>query len=213
MPPKPDLVFHNALNVNETVYIIFNVELSPTKPENDLSYIHRPSAPIIKDWVSDSEDDSEAEIIQNAPSFVQPIEQVKTPRPSVKTIETSIPTSNHKTTIPKPKSNGKNINRKACFVLFTKSKLVPITAARPVTAVVSKPHVTRPRQAKTIVTKPHSPPTRTINHSPSPKASIFPPKVTAAMALMVNAVNGKWEWKPKCPILDHVSRNTSASMT
>nr|GFA87926.1 hypothetical protein [Tanacetum cinerariifolium] len=33
---------------------------------------------------------------------------------------------------------------------------------------------------------------------------------------MVNAakgVQGKWEWKPKCPILDHVSRNTSASIT
>nr|GFB59894.1 ribonuclease H-like domain-containing protein [Tanacetum cinerariifolium] len=30
---------------------------------------------------------------------------------------------------------------------------------------------------------------------------------------MVNAVKGKWEWKPKYPILDHVSCNTSASMT
>nr|GFD33028.1 hypothetical protein [Tanacetum cinerariifolium] len=85
----------------------------------------------------------------------------------------------------------------------------------PVTPVVPKPHVTRPRQAKTIVTKPHSPPRRHINHSPSPKASTFPLKVTAAKAPMVNVVNGvqrKWEWKPKCPILDHVSCNTSASM-
>nr|GEW91387.1 hypothetical protein [Tanacetum cinerariifolium] len=30
---------------------------------------------------------------------------------------------------------------------------------------------------------------------------------------MVNAVKGNWVWKPKCPILDHVSRNISASMT
>nr|GFB13985.1 ribonuclease H-like domain-containing protein [Tanacetum cinerariifolium] len=74
--------------------------------------------------------------------------------------------------------------------VLTKSKLVPITAARLVTAVVPKPHVTRPRQAKPIVTKPHSPPRRNINHSPSPKASIFPPKVTAAKAPMVNAVKG-----------------------
>nr|GEY91937.1 ribonuclease H-like domain-containing protein [Tanacetum cinerariifolium] len=34
----------------------------------------RPSAPIIEDWVSDSEEDSEAEISQNAPNFVQPTE-------------------------------------------------------------------------------------------------------------------------------------------
>nr|GEV83578.1 T-complex protein 1 subunit beta [Tanacetum cinerariifolium] len=49
MPPTPDLVFHNAPNVNETVHTAFNVELSPTKPNNDLSHTHRPSAPIIED--------------------------------------------------------------------------------------------------------------------------------------------------------------------
>nr|GEU48744.1 hypothetical protein [Tanacetum cinerariifolium] len=62
MPPKPDLVFHDALNVNETVHTAFNVELGPTKPDKDLSHTHRPSSPIIKNWVSDSEDDSEAEL-------------------------------------------------------------------------------------------------------------------------------------------------------
>nr|GFB89551.1 hypothetical protein [Tanacetum cinerariifolium] len=55
MPPKPNLVFHNAPNVNETVHTAFNVELSLTKPDKDLSHTHRPSAPIIEDWVSDSE--------------------------------------------------------------------------------------------------------------------------------------------------------------
>nr|GEY39622.1 hypothetical protein [Tanacetum cinerariifolium] len=87
---------------------------------------------------------------------------------------------------------------------------------RPVTTDVPKPSVTRPRQAKTVVTKPNSPPKRHINHSPSPKASTFPPKVTTVKAPMVNVatgVQGKLEWKPKCPVLDHVSRNTSASMT
>nr|GFB80461.1 ribonuclease H-like domain-containing protein [Tanacetum cinerariifolium] len=36
-------------------------ELSSTKPDKDLSHSYRSSAPIIKDWVSDSEDDSDAE--------------------------------------------------------------------------------------------------------------------------------------------------------
>nr|GEU60829.1 pentatricopeptide repeat-containing protein At3g61360 [Tanacetum cinerariifolium] len=67
MPPKPDLVFDNAPNVNENVHIAFTVELSPTKPDKDLSHTHRLSEPIIEDWVSDLEDDSEAEIPQNAP--------------------------------------------------------------------------------------------------------------------------------------------------
>nr|GEZ45328.1 hypothetical protein [Tanacetum cinerariifolium] len=124
MPPKLDLVFQNALNVNETDYTAFNVELSPTKPNNDLSHTHRTSAPIIKDWLSDSEDDSKAVILQNTPSFVQPNEQVKTPRPSVKIVEPSIPTANTKTTILKPKSNGNHKNRKACFVCKSLDHLV-----------------------------------------------------------------------------------------
>nr|GEV65274.1 putative ribonuclease H-like domain-containing protein [Tanacetum cinerariifolium] len=146
MPPKPDLVFmmHSM-----------------------------PLAPVIEDWVSDSEDDYE-------------------------TIDTSIPTANHKTTIPKPKSNGNCKYRKACFVF---------------TAAILKTYVTRARKAKNIVTKPYSPPRRHINYSSYPKASTFPLKVTVAEAPMVNAVKGNWVRKPKYTILDHVSCNTSALMT
>nr|GEV03478.1 copia protein [Tanacetum cinerariifolium] len=68
--------------------------------------------------------------------------------------------------------------------VLTKSKLVPITSARPVTDAVPKTHLTRPRQAKTVVTKPYSPSRSHINCSPSPKASNFLPKVTAVKALM-----------------------------
>nr|GEU96288.1 ribonuclease H-like domain-containing protein [Tanacetum cinerariifolium] len=77
MPPKPKLVFHNAPNDVETNHPVFNVELSPTKPDNDLSHIHRPSASIIEDWVSDSEDESETKIPHNVPSLVQSTKQDK----------------------------------------------------------------------------------------------------------------------------------------
>nr|GEU37464.1 hypothetical protein [Tanacetum cinerariifolium] len=174
---------------------------------------------------------------ENAPSFVQPTAQVKTPRPSVKPIENSIPAATPKTDIQKLKTHGNSRNRKACFVckslnplikdcdyyekqmaqtLLTKSKLVSITVARPVTAAVSLPRVTRPRPAKTVVTKPHSPPRRHINRRQSPKTSNFSLKVTIVKAPMVNdvkGVQGNWVWKPKCPILAHVSCHTSASMT
>nr|GEY45979.1 hypothetical protein [Tanacetum cinerariifolium] len=70
IPPKPDLVFHDAPNVHETVHTAFNVELSPTKPDKDMSHTHRLSASIIEDWVSDLEDDSKADLSQNDPSFV-----------------------------------------------------------------------------------------------------------------------------------------------
>nr|GEY62980.1 ribonuclease H-like domain-containing protein [Tanacetum cinerariifolium] len=46
IPPNPDLVFNNAPNDDETDHPAFNVELSPTKPDNDLSHTYRLSAPI-----------------------------------------------------------------------------------------------------------------------------------------------------------------------
>nr|GFB87784.1 hypothetical protein [Tanacetum cinerariifolium] len=74
MPSKPDLVFHDALTMNESVPTVFNVELSPTKPIKDL-----PTAPIIEDCISDLEDEYEGEPMtaQKAPSFVQTTEHVK----------------------------------------------------------------------------------------------------------------------------------------
>nr|GEU50922.1 ribonuclease H-like domain-containing protein [Tanacetum cinerariifolium] len=249
MPPKLDLAFHHAPNNVETDHPAF------TEPDQDFSPTHRPSTPIIKD-------ESETKTPQNVPSFVQPTKQVKPPRPSVQHVETSIPTATPKPAIPKPTSQGKRKNRKACFVCksldhlikdcdYHEKKMAQTTArtnakrgnhkhyaqmpltnpqrhvvptavvtqvhfVRPVTTAAPKTKVTRPRHAKIVVTNPHSPPRRLINHSPSPKASNFLPKVTAAKAPMVNAAQGgqgKWVWKPKCPILDHVSRTSSASMT
>nr|GEZ42760.1 putative ribonuclease H-like domain-containing protein [Tanacetum cinerariifolium] len=149
-----------------------------------------------------------------------PTKQVKTPRPSVKTIELSIPAANHKTTIPKPKSHGNSRNRKACFVCKSLTHLIKdcdyynkkvaqtparnhahrgnhqqyarMTLLNPQRHVVPTTVLTKPRPPKTVVTKPHSPLRRNINRSPSPKASSFPPKVTTAKAPMVNDVKGKW---------------------
>nr|GEV76192.1 hypothetical protein [Tanacetum cinerariifolium] len=162
-----------------------------------------------EDWVSNLEDESETKTPQNVPSFVQPTEQVKSPRLFVQHVETSIPSATSKAVILKPSSNGKRRNRKACFVcksldhlikdrdyhtrhvvptvVVPKSKLIPINAARPITAVVPKINVPRPRKAKPNVTKPTSPPKRHINRSPSLQASNFPPKVTVVKAPMVNA--------------------------
>nr|GEX51248.1 ribonuclease H-like domain-containing protein [Tanacetum cinerariifolium] len=58
MPPKPDLVFTNTPNDVETDHPAFNIKISLTKPDQDLSHTHRPLVPIIEDWVSDSEDES-----------------------------------------------------------------------------------------------------------------------------------------------------------
>nr|GEU71282.1 hypothetical protein [Tanacetum cinerariifolium] len=154
--------------------------LSPTKLEQDLSHTNRPTAPIIEDWVFDSEDESETKAPQIVPSFVQSTEQVKSLRLSVQHVETSIPTATPKPASPHPTSNGKKRNRKACFnpqkhmvpaAVLTQSKPVTITAVRPVSADVPKSKVTRPRHATPIVTKTNSPIRRHLIRSPSPKGN------------------------------------------
>nr|GEY45587.1 ribonuclease H-like domain-containing protein [Tanacetum cinerariifolium]GFA00938.1 ribonuclease H-like domain-containing protein [Tanacetum cinerariifolium] len=59
MPPKPDLVFNTAPIAVKTDHSDFTVQLSPTKPTQDLSHTNRPTTHIIEDWVSDFEDESE----------------------------------------------------------------------------------------------------------------------------------------------------------
>nr|GEW64700.1 ribonuclease H-like domain-containing protein [Tanacetum cinerariifolium] len=101
-------------------------------------------------------------------------------------------------------------------VILTQSKPVSITAVRPVSAVVPKIKVTQPRHANLIVTKSKLPIRRHITRSPSPQTSNLPLRLTTVTTLVVRAaqgMQGKWVWRPKCPILDHVSRTTSASMT
>nr|GEZ29497.1 hypothetical protein [Tanacetum cinerariifolium] len=124
MPPKPNLVFNTAPTAVETDHSTFTIQLSPTKPKHDLSHTNRPTTPIIEDWVSDSKDESETKAPQIVPSFVQSIEQVKSPRHSVQHVETSIPAATPKLASPTPTSNGKKRNRKTCFVCKSLDHLI-----------------------------------------------------------------------------------------
>nr|GEU84292.1 putative ribonuclease H-like domain-containing protein [Tanacetum cinerariifolium] len=205
MPPKPDLVFNTALTAVETDHPVFTVQLSPTKIKQDLSHTNRPTAPIIEDWVSDFEDESETKASQIVHSFVQSSEQVTSPRHS---IETSILASTSKPASLKFASSGKTRNRKACFVCkildhlikdynYHANKMaqpttrnhahtVSITDVRPVSVVVPQIKVTRPQHANPIVTKHNSSFRRYITRSSSPKTSNSPPRVTALKAPVGN---------------------------
>nr|GEW15069.1 hypothetical protein [Tanacetum cinerariifolium] len=144
MLPKLNLVFDTAPTAVETDHDAFNVQLSPTKIEQDLSHITRPSAPIIEDSVSDSEDEFEIKAPQFVLSFVRSTEHVKSPRP--------------------------------------------------VSAVVPRLNVTRPRLAHPTVTKSKSPIRRYITRSLSLKTSSSPPRVTATQAPVVNAAQGNMSY-------------------
>nr|GEZ68869.1 hypothetical protein [Tanacetum cinerariifolium] len=237
MPPKHDLVFHTASIDVETDDSAFTVQLSPSKHAQELSYTTRPLAPIIEDWVSDSEDESEPNDPQSVPSFVQSTKQVKTPRHSVQLVKAPILDATPKPASQKSNNSSKRKNRKTCFVcrsvdhlikdynyhakkkgqptprnyahrgynkqnasfthkhppkhmvpaaVLTQSKPVSITDVRPVSVVVHKIMVTRPRHAHSIYTKSKSPIRRYITSSPSPKTSNSPPRVIVAQAPVGN---------------------------
>nr|GFA50151.1 hypothetical protein [Tanacetum cinerariifolium] len=59
MPLKPDLVFNTALLDVESDHSAFNVQVSPAKPAQVMLHTTKSMAPIIEDWVSNSEDESD----------------------------------------------------------------------------------------------------------------------------------------------------------
>nr|GFC23469.1 hypothetical protein [Tanacetum cinerariifolium] len=225
MPPKPDLVFH-TLPSDENEHIAFNVQLSPTMPEQDTS--SRPSAPIIEDWVSNSEEDD----IPQAPILVSP----------------SVPLRSN------PHLKGSRKTKKACFVCKSKNHLIkdcdfhtkklankpyaswdihkqyaPVnhsnfplhkvpaaappksqsvltTADRTISAVKPNFSKTRPKLASHAVYKSKSPLRRHLPRHPSSNSRNSSPRVTAAKASAVSATQGKkgtWVWRPKCLVIDH----------
>nr|GFC93707.1 hypothetical protein [Tanacetum cinerariifolium] len=97
-----------------------------------------------------------------------------------------------------------------------KSQPVLTTVARPVSAVKPKFSKTRPNLASHAVSKSKSPLRRYFPRHSSLKPSTSPPRVTAAKPSAVSAAQnnqGTWVWRPKCLVLDHDLRTTSASMT
>nr|GEU51789.1 hypothetical protein [Tanacetum cinerariifolium] len=124
MPPKPDLVFHTTPIAVETAHLAFTVQLSLAKPAKDMSHTTRPMAPIVEDWVSDTEDESKPNDPQNVPSFVQPAEQAKPSGHSDQPVEALILATTPKPTSPKTNCSSKRKNIKTCFVCRSVDHLI-----------------------------------------------------------------------------------------
>nr|GFA21996.1 hypothetical protein [Tanacetum cinerariifolium] len=159
-------------------------KLSPTKPEQDLSHTTRPIAPIIEDWVSDSEEEYETKATQFVPSFAQSYGHVKSPRHSAQQIKTSILAAPLAPASPNTNSSGKRRNKKACFIC---KSYAPLTHSKPQKILV----VTRPRYAHHVVTKSKSSISKYITRSSTSKTSTSPLRVTAVKASVVSAAQGK----------------------
>nr|GEW02024.1 putative ribonuclease H-like domain-containing protein [Tanacetum cinerariifolium] len=121
MPPKHDLVFHTAPIAVETTHSAFTVQLSPAKHAQDIPHANRPMAPIIEDWVSDSEEEGVDHLIKDCNFYAKPKPQ-STPRNSA-----------HRGYDKQYALSTKKYPQKHIVpaAVLTKSKPVSVTAARP----------------------------------------------------------------------------------
>nr|GFC31248.1 hypothetical protein [Tanacetum cinerariifolium] len=226
MPPKPDLLFHTPPS-DENEHLAFNVT------KDVLSFAQSPE--LVKSL-------RHSGLISSPPISVTPPITLKAHSPSkglrrpkktcfvcksethlIKDCDFHARKLAHKSYASKdvhkhqaPINHSKFPLQKVSVVAPSKSKPILTTAARTISAVKPKFSKTRPNIAPYVVSKSTSPFRRPFIRHPSPKPSISPPRVNAAKPSAVSAAkntHGKWVWKPKCIVLDHALRTSSASMT
>nr|GFB81916.1 ribonuclease H-like domain-containing protein [Tanacetum cinerariifolium] len=191
MTPKPDLVFNTAHILVETDHLAFNVQLSPTKTEQDLSYTSRPSIlcsplrPLFKLLLLSQQVLSlivvaKEEIGKLTLGYHKKYASLPHPTP----LKHSIPSA-----------------------VLTQSKLVSNTVVRPVSAVLPYISVTCPRHANQVVTKSKSPIQRQLTRNPSSRTSNSPPRVNVVQVPMVSAAQDKGVIDSGCS--RHMTRNIS----
>nr|GFA51466.1 hypothetical protein [Tanacetum cinerariifolium] len=200
MPSKPDLVLANEHVVSESVTSLPNIAKNKVKTSE--TTLKNVIAPIIEDWVSDSEDEDEIKTESNQikPSFakvkfVKPTEHVKSPRKSIKKEE-----NNRQTNYLRKNSQSPRV--------LTKSGLKTLNTACP------KSTVNDTKPSSNVFHQTHSPVRRTFNQRTAPKNSDLKEKIntvkgkvtTAGKKAVVSIVqgNGKnavkssayWIWRP-----------------
>nr|GEX62617.1 hypothetical protein [Tanacetum cinerariifolium] len=181
-------------------------------------------------------DNEDLKQIDDVPSFAQSSELVKYPRHSGKLFQAPIPVAPSVPIRSNPHSKGSRKTKKACFVCKSyapvnhskfplhkvsaaappKSQSVLTTADRTVSAAKLILFMTRPKLASHAVSKTKSPLRRHLPRHSSSNSSNSPPRVTVDKASAVSDAQdkkGTWVWRPKCLVLDHDFRTTSASMT
>nr|GFC03067.1 hypothetical protein [Tanacetum cinerariifolium] len=115
-----------------------------------------------------------------------------------------------------PVNHSKSPLHKVTTAAPPQSQSVLTTAARSVSAVKPTFSMPQPKHSSRAVSKSKSPFRRHLPRRPSLNPSNSPTRITAAKASAVSAAQdkkGTWVWRPKCLILNHDLRTTSASIT
>nr|GFA49901.1 hypothetical protein [Tanacetum cinerariifolium] len=205
MPPKPDLVFHTPPS-DENEHLAFNVQISPSKHEQDLSSTSTQSPELVKT-------PRYSGLISLSPMSVAPPVPLR-PHSPLKGLRRTKKTcfvcksethlimdyDFHARNLAQTSYASRDIHKhhaqmkysriplhKVSAAAPSKSQPVLITAARTISAVRRKFSKARPNITPYAVSKSKSPFRRPLIRHPSPKSSISPPRVNAANPFAVSA--------------------------
>nr|GEZ19638.1 retrovirus-related Pol polyprotein from transposon TNT 1-94 [Tanacetum cinerariifolium] len=226
MPPKPDLVFHTPPS-DENEHLAFNVSKDVPSFAQSPKLVKSPrhSSPLFQ-----------APIPVALPVPIRSTPHSKGSRRTKKTCSVCKSVNHlikdydfHARKLAQRQYASRDIHKqyasvnhskfplhKVPFAAPSQSQPVLIPAARTVSAVKPKFSKTRPTLASHAVSRSQTPYRRPIPRPSSLNFRNCPPRVTATEPFTVSAAQdnqGTWVWRPKCLILDHDFRTTSASMT
>nr|GEZ69137.1 hypothetical protein [Tanacetum cinerariifolium] len=198
MPPKPNLVFHTPPS-DENEHLAFNVQFSPTKPEQDYLLDLAP-IPVVPPVPVKLKPHSKGSKRTKKTCFVCKSENhlIKDCNFHARKLAQRPYASRDIHKQYAPVNHSKFPLHNVFAIAPSQSQPLLTTAARTVSAVKPKFSKTRPTLASHAVSR----------NTPS--------RVTAAEPSAVSAAQhnqGTWVWRPKCLVLDHDFSTTSASMT
>nr|GEU96273.1 hypothetical protein [Tanacetum cinerariifolium] len=197
MPPKPNLVFHDALTDSKTVLDVVNVEASSTKPSKDLTSVkpfeHSTQAENLKKDTQKSRGHKHS-WTRKAYFVYKSLNHLIKDCDFYETQMVQKPVWNHAMRV-----NHQNSARMTHpyftrhvvpTAVLTRSRLVHLSAARPVTTVVPQPIVKSPKPIQHVVNKAHSLIRRPINHRPAPTHRNFHKTVTTVKVNKIQVSHG-----------------------
>nr|GEU40243.1 retrovirus-related Pol polyprotein from transposon TNT 1-94 [Tanacetum cinerariifolium] len=218
MPPRPDLSFVELDDsffksaISESITSVHETKTSTSKTSKESiekPKTVRPSAPIIKDWESDSDDDCE----------IRPSIEQNKPRKSVLKMRVRLLVKGNDTNLGKVPVNA----AKQSSPRVTTST----STARYVDTAANRPTVNGTKPSSNVIHKSHSPLRRTFNQRTTPKNSNLKETVnvnnvtTVGTKAVVSAVQGNREnavkfsacctWRPTGNVIDHISKDNGNS--
>ncbi|GJW22186.1 putative ribonuclease H-like domain-containing protein [Tanacetum coccineum] len=236
-PPTIDLSNSGLKEFQQPEFEGYGVKVNKSVCESSSSEIKKtPDAPIIEEWVSDSDED-ESEVIVSDNMVQKPVMnnvQKGTGQREVRLVWNNAIRTNHQ-------NSSNSIRNFTPTTVLTKSGIIPISTARqsssraaapvstvrPINTVASKPFVNILKPKPNAFQKSHSLSKRPFYQQTAFKNRILNNKVNTAKVNSVNTATRKrvtnaigeqginavkssacWVWRPKVNVVDHVSKNS-----